>query len=586
MSNHSSQDELPTRSTTNTQTFLDTCVLDADHKALEEHLGTNPVQQSDLDGCLLRGLQIVQQKKRDLSHVALVLTVLLQSGAKWVCDDLLDDQKTPYHIICESPGDHHELLDLMINLSQQTIIDQQDSHRHTAMMYAVKNSNINCLKSLIIRGADVTIGIDVYLDKFRDYIDLWTPIMEAIWKLSCDHTSRIMYDSFELLLDAAVDQNKDHFRSCTDYIICAIVTDYNYCINKLIKKGAPLNGIFYKSINVWSMVARKGDVGLLKCIFTHGINKDSLNQDGFNILCHVVDSGNIEAVCYLLDIGVAIPTYAPEKREVPCEQCGENRLIIDNDWKLEIRDPCMRAICTNKFEIVKLLDEYGSKSCKSFYALRRAVRNGSVDVVSYLLNKYSYPLNIEYIFKNSFKVIIYTLLTEPVLGFHAQITKLLLDHGADPAKQMCAATSRNAIMTAIGYGNLEVIAQYIRSGIDINLKSWNSRYGMVSPFRASILRNCHDIAEMLLISGCSGRVFTKLTLNAKPKLKKLMKKWNVYDNNVIPLQQRCRCVILNHLSPRADLKTQELPLPRLLIKFLSIPELDNIVYQYKKAGRE
>ena len=73
---------------------------------------------------------------------------------------LLDDQKTPLHIICESPGDHHELLDLMINLSQQTIIDQQDSHRHTAMMYAVKNSNINCLKSLIIKGADVTLGIE------------------------------------------------------------------------------------------------------------------------------------------------------------------------------------------------------------------------------------------------------------------------------------------------------------------------------------------------------------------------------------------------------------------------------------------
>ena len=144
MSHHSSQDELPTRSTTNTQTFLDTCVLDAYHKTLEEHLGTNLVQQSDLDGCLLRGLQIVQQKKKELSHVAPALTILLQSGAKWVSDDLLDKQKTPYHIICESPGDHHELLDLMINLSQQTIIDQQDSHRHTAMMYAVKNSNINC----------------------------------------------------------------------------------------------------------------------------------------------------------------------------------------------------------------------------------------------------------------------------------------------------------------------------------------------------------------------------------------------------------------------------------------------------------
>ena len=579
MSNHSLQDVMPTRSTTNTQTFLYTCVLDADHKALKEHLETYAVQQNDLDGCLLHELQIVHQKKRELSHVAPVLIVLLQSGAKWVCDDLLDEQKTPYHIICESPGDHHQLLDLMINLSQQTIIDQQDSHKHTAMMYAVKNSNINCLKSLIIKGADVAIGIDEYLDKFVTYIELWTPIMEAIWKLSCDHTSRITYDSFELLLDAAVDQNKDHFRSCPDYIICAIDAGNVNCFNKLINQGAPLNSIANNGLYIWAMVARKGDVELLKCMFTHGIDKDSIDQNGFSMLCHVVDSGNIEAVRYLLDIRVAIPTYAPEEHEVPCEQCEGNRLIIDSDWKQEKQDPCMTAIYKNKLEIVKLLDEYGSKSCRSFYALRHSVRSGSVDVASYLLNKYTHPLNIKFIIKNYFNCICF-LLTEPSYtgNIQAQITKLLLDHGADPAKQMCAATSSNAIMTAIYYTNLEVIAQYIRSGIDINLKSWDSKYGRVlSPFEASLLHGNHYVAEMLLISGCSGIFFTKLTLNAKPKLKKLIKEWKVFDNNVVPLKQRCRCVILNHLSPRADLKIENLPLPGCLIKFLSIPELDTIV---------
>ena len=576
MSHRSSQDELPTRSTTNTQTFLDTCVLDADHKALEEYLGTNLVQQSDLDRCLLRGLQVVQQRKRELSYVAPALTILLQSGAKWKSDDLLDGQKTPYHIICESPGDHHQLLDLMINLSQQTILDQQDSHRNTAMMYAVKNSNINCLKSLIIKGADVTIGIGVYRDKFVDYIGFWTPITEAIWKLSCDHTSTIMYDSFDLLVQAAVDQNKDHFRSCTDYIICAIHANNIYCIKKLINKGAPLNSIVYDTIYVWAWVARKGDAELLKCIFFHGIDKDSIDQDGYSMLSHVVNSGNIEAVRYLLDIGVAIPTYAPEEREVPCEQCQENRLMIDNDWEQEDRDPCMKAIFNNKLEIVKLLDEYGSKSCKSFYALRRAVKRGSVDMVSYLLNKYSYPLNTEYTITHSGKGI-YTLLTEPVYKSSAQITKLLLDHGADPAKQMCGATSSNAIMTAIHSENLEVIAQYIRSGVDINLRSWDSTLGKVlSPFEASVLRHLPCVAKMLLISGCSGRVFCNRTLHPKSYLEKLMKDWKVYDNNVMPLQQRCRCVILNHLSPRADLKIQDLPLPRLLIKFLRIPELDSI----------
>ena len=141
MSKRSSQDKLlarRTRSATKTQRFLETCVFDANHKALEEHLVSNPVQQNDLDICLLRGLEIVQRKERDLSHMALVLTLLLQSGAKWNSDVLLDDQKTPLHIICDSHGDHHELLDLMMKSSQQTIINTQDINRCTALHYAVK----------------------------------------------------------------------------------------------------------------------------------------------------------------------------------------------------------------------------------------------------------------------------------------------------------------------------------------------------------------------------------------------------------------------------------------------------------------
>ena len=356
-----------------------------------------------------------------------------------------------------------------------------------------------------------------------------------------------------------------------------IKTLINTLIKTIIKKRAPLDGTTNNGVYVWTLVARKGDVDLLKCMINHGIDKDSIDQDGFSILWHVVGSGNIEAVRYLLDLGVAIPTYAPEEREVPCEQCEENRLIIDESLNQDYQDPCIEAICNNELEIVKLLDEYGSKSFKSFTALRHAVQFGCVDVVSYLLNKYSYPLNIEYIIKDSGEgTNIFTLLTEPSYECPSQIKKILLDHGADPAKQMCGATSVNAFMTAIYDEHLEVIAQYIRSGVNINLRSWDSQYGRVSPFEASLLYNSHYVSEMLLISGCSRRRFSNFTLRGKPKLKKLMKEWKVFDNNVMPLKQRCRCVILNHLSPRAHMEIEKLPLPSCLIKFLSIPELDGI----------
>ena len=585
MSKRSSQNELPPRSSTYTQTFLKTCVLDTDHKLLQKHLKTHPVEQSDLDICLLRGLGIVQRSEKVLSQVARALTILLQSGAKWNSDALLDEQKTPCHIICDSFGDHHKLLHLMIKSSQQTIIDTQDFHKQTALMYAVKNDNINCLKCLIANGANVNIGSEKCPRLVAGEIKSWTPILKAIWVLRRDYdcSSVIMSKIFDLLLDAALDQNKDHFRSCPDNILCAVIAGNVTCIKKLIKKGAPLNSITSKGRYVWAWIAKQGDVELLKCMFDNGFNKDSIDHNGFSVLWWVVVSGDLEAVRYLLELGVVIPTYAPKVRKPHCEKCKENRLIIADNRKQDKQDPCMRAIRDDEVEIVKLLDEYGSECCKSFTALRCAVTMDQEDVVSFLLNKYSYPLNREYTLTKSGKCAT-TLLKEPICHGLDVVTKLLLDHGADPAKPMCAANSANAIQEAIFYNDLQAMAHYIRGGVDINFRSWINIYGsVVSPFKASVLHHHHHISVMLLVSGCSRGMSSIRVLKDKcrPKLEKLMKEWNVYDDNIVtPLQERCRRVILNQLSPRANMNIRKLSLPPGLIKYLSFPELDEIIAAY------
>ena len=597
----SSQDELPTRNTTNTQAFLQTCALHADHKAMEEHLVNNLVQQSDLDRCLLRLLELVQWKEKELSHVVPTLTLLLQYGAKWNGDVLLGRQQaTPYHIICESPGDHHELLDLMIKSSQGTIIDTQDTFKRTALLYAVQNANINCLKCLITNGADANIGCDSSLYR--------CPITVAIQKLGhgYKHTSVNVYtDIFNLLLDSGVKVNrsfnrfsKDNYRQSP--IMSAVCLRNVYCIKKLIMNGARLNTTDCYDRYVWSLIAKLGNVQLLKYMFNHGIDKDSTDKNGVSILWHVVDSGNVEAVRYLLDLGVFIPSYAKDVRKTKCMQCKYSALVIDADhiWEIDqYLDPCLRAIYCDKLEIVKLLDEGGSQSCKCFNTLRRAVILCRMDVVYYLLNKYRYPLNMEYVEKLSQCKCMkgFTLLTDPHIAAHKgsdlfRVIKLLLDHGADPAMAMCSSTSANGFMTAIHYGQWGVLAQYIRSGVNINCRSYHCELGRVLPFEASILHGYKNIAEMLIISGCSCGVYSiadnDIFMNyLRAPLDKLMKDWNVQENNVKPPQQRCRSVILNHLSPQADMKIKKLPLPGLLIKFLNFPELDHIKDRYRAETR-
>ena len=576
---------MSTRSTMNTDMHLLSCVLEGDHKALEEYFMNNPLRQIDLDMCLLHGLLCVQWESRKLYHVAPVLTVLLRFGAKWNSDVLLDNQKTPYHVICESPGDHQELLDLMIESSQQAIIDKQDINKRTALLYAVRNANINCLKSLITNGADVNTGDD----KRRTFVQeaplqQWLPIMEAIKIMDCaysEHSSAIMADILDVLLDTGVDLNKTYFNNCASLITYAASLAKVDCVMKLIKKGIRLDSKDHTGYPVWPVLAKLGNNELLKCMFNHGLDKDSVDPDGLSVLWWVATSGNINAVRYLLDFGVTIPTYSPEVHDNYLQWGNENMLVHVVSHNKYDSDPYMEAIRYNMLDVVILLDEYGWQSWKSFDALRRAVTYGSVDVMSYLLNKYSYPLNVEYIqIESDGRKYVYTLLTEPRSMGSVDITKVLLDHGADAAKPVRVAGGTyytTAIIAAIYQGKFKIIAQYIRSGVNMNVRS--SLHGMqfALPFEASVLEGRRSIAQMLLVSGCSCGVFSlnnnsKYSPNFTLEMDKLLKEWNVHKNNVTPLKQRCRSMILNHLSD--DKKIRKLPLPQGLIKFLSIPDLE------------
>ena len=332
-----------------------------------------------------------------------------------------------------------------------------------------------------------------------------------------------------------------------------------------------------------------GNVNLVKCLMDHGVDKDITDEYGRSLLSQVVTSGDVEAVCYLLDIGVTVTSYTPKLELKPCQECGTNGLTFNCDVNNERNDPCTIAVRMDEPKILQMLIEHGSQSCHSFNALRHTLMCGNVGVLEYLLNKYSYTLNVEYSTFNS--PLTYSVpLAEPCCRNATKITKLLLDHGGDPNMRTCVNKGSSILLAAIKGRHTEVIALYIRNGVDINFRSCSRYYGMVLPFEASVLHNRLDVTEMLLVFGCSYGMFS-LENNPKIKyiitsdIKDLMKNWDVYENKVKPLQQQCRRMILNHLSPQAEKKITKLPLPSIIIKYLSVPELDDILTPFKNSTR-
>ena len=570
-----------------TPSFFEDSVFNAAHNKLKEHLVNKQMQHTMLNSCLMTALQIVQRNDREMAQVAPTLQLLLQHGAQWKDGALLEHQMTPYHLICKSTGDHHELLDLMIKMSGETVIeiDKVDDHRFTALLYAVQNANINCVRNLITCGADLNknvISVRGVLNRHLGFCEPCTPLLMALDLLLHNPTQPpiSMTGILDLLLASGADVNIPN----SEYwplspIRVAISAGNAGIVVKMIKHGAQLNACNPDRNAVWVRAAMMGSVEVVKCMLEHGLDKDCTDPlYGSTFLSWVISGHNIEAVRYLLDLGISFPKFvAPCSRFKLCPKCGTSKLsILDSEQKSH---PWLNAIAINEPKMAELIEEYDSSSSyipKYFETLRYAVNNSSIDSVEYLLKKYTYSINLEYIGRYCG-----TLLTECYYAENiTKIIKLLLDHGADPNKRICNGKVNNALTKAIGFYRLGIIALYIRNGVDINFRAHPDDVGDVLPFELSVRCSCPYMTEMLLVSGCCCGVYS-LGNNNRIKitsaLKVLMEKWNVHENNVQPLQQQCRRLILNHLCPQADKKIVKLPLPPCLIRYLYIPELDDIL---------
>ena len=451
-----------------------------------------------------------------------------------------------------------------------------------ALINAVRDVNLKLVKAVLADGADANKFV------WQIIIGVMSPLTAAIKLLhpNSHYPPDIVMEIFDVLLDSVADVNKlcPHFQR-TPIMYAATVGNVR-CVEKLIHKGAALHTADKFGDTVWTLAARTGSVDLLKCLIEdHGIDKNSVDNDGSGMLYFAAKSGNIKVVRYLLNLGVTVATYIPQKRRVAtCKSCQQN---IPCHFIYEMQsssDPYIAAISNNMVEVVKLLEEHGCQLHKLDEVLSYTVSKNSVDVVDYLLCNHKGSLNNDYIAKYQ-QMDGYphqTLLMSACQNISVKMVELLLKHGADPNMKICINKCPSVINIAIDCGHVEIIARLLRTGVYVNTRSQSGHTDVVLPFEAAVRRRNTYAAEMLLIYGSSRGVHSlndkhKLKTNIHLNLQKLLKKWEVDKNNVLPLKQRCRMVILNHLCPQADKKIDALPLPTFLIKYLTIPELEDII---------
>ena len=463
-----------------------------------------------------------------------------------------------------------------------------------ALLYAVNNGDLKWVKALLEDGADANTFFELYVFRYmpvdtdpvkEEGSPLSAAIKSVYSKSQC--SSDIMPKIFDVLLDSMADVNKPCPRTYRTPIMYAVALGNIRCVEKLISKGAALHTADKFGDTVWTLAAKSGSVHLLKCLIEdHGIDKNSvIDRHGSGILYFAVRSGNIEAVRYLLNLGVTIAKYIPRiGRMITCDDCHVDLPCCSIGEAQPKDNPYMEAIGKNMLEVVKLLEEHGCRSYEFDEALIHAVRMNSVDVMEYLLCNHKYSLDKDYIFVYGWEREFshQTLLMLACERNLVKGVKLLLEHGADTNIKRCVDKSPNAIRIAIQRGHVEILAHLIRGGVDLNTRSICLCTSAVMPFESAVCHDSFKAATMLLVYGSSRGVHSlnnqhPLKTDIHPDLQKLLKEWEVDKNNVLPLKQRCRMVILNHLCPQADKKINELHLPSGLIQYLTIPEFDDYI---------
>ena len=581
--------DLNNGSSEGTLSLFQDCILDA----LRLRLESNPASQETLDTCLQIGLRYIPTQSQQLSHGVDAVGLLVQFGAKWDGSTVFQMQRTPFHIISTCSNDRHELLNWMIICSEKKLLNERDSSGCTAVMYAVHNSNLQCLRCLIAYGADLNLGSDIA------YHVMTTPLVDAMLAYSSNPSS-ITRDILTLLLENGVNVNK----SCQNGfapIEYAINCNSIDCVMGLVLHGAQ-----FELSPMWFLAASNRSVEVLEYLLELGVNNTCTDSFGRNALYYAVCTGDINVILYLLQMKVPITTTAKQFFE---NLTSLPRLSAINDMYMHIQqnpaewNPCVQAIAQDKIDVVQLLEHYEQHSFQSIEALKCAVRMNSLKMVNYLLSKYKYPfINIEYKYPNQGWHTYHTIITEACTQFSTtfmdyrtlEIVSLLLEHGADPAKQRFHSNYENAFQIAINNEYNELVAQFIRSGFDVDCKLHDFYLGDMLPFELAVIRGNGQAAEMLLHAGCSCGKFNlvnnmstginswtiqRFQMYISPELTSLMREWDVNKNNVKPLQQKCRKLILNQLCPRNLKKITELPLPAEMIRYLCILELYDVIHK-------
>ena len=371
-----------------------------------------------------------------------------------------------------------------------------------------------------------------------------------------------------------------NYRMTPYHIICRLPGDYHELLDLMIGALGPtwIKIIDSRGETATGYAVMSNNIGCVRTLLMNGAHPSHCFHSYFSMLYYITGNNPPKSkpvirsdilnvlVATEFDVNEQYSCLSPLMYAAATGSIESVKTLIQKNAKFDLTDVNGHSVwkwaaLSGRVDVLECLYEYESNYPEET-VLHWAVRGDHMEMVQYLFNK---EITIK-----KLKQDVQQLKQEKRNPMYSNVIKRHNDYTAI----RCSITYRN---------KPHIVACFIRSGADLSIRSYDKVYGNVLLFEAAILYHNHCAAEMLLLSGCSCGVYStqkklKDAYKMTRKMKKLMNFWGVRENRVKSLKIMCRTAILNHLSPTtAGQILSKLPLPDCLIRFLGIPELDDII---------